>query len=97
MFIVISYDIPDDKRRTKLATLMENYGHRVQYSVFECLLTEDQFRTLQRRMRPLLEMRGDRGRFYFLPRDAVKEIQVFGRGRVTEAPLFYDTPRRAPR
>ena len=44
MFIVISYDIPADKRRTKLAQLLENYGQRVQYSVFECLLTGRQLR-----------------------------------------------------
>ena len=35
MFLyVISYDIPDDKRRKKIADLLEGYGQRVQYSVF---------------------------------------------------------------
>lgn len=31
---LIAYDIPDDKRRTRLAKLLERYGDRVQYSVF---------------------------------------------------------------
>lgn len=31
---VIAYDIPDDRRRTKVATVLEGYGDRLQYSVF---------------------------------------------------------------
>jgi CRISPR-associated protein Cas2 len=36
MRVVVSYDISDDKRRRKVAQIMEGYGYRVQYSVFEC-------------------------------------------------------------
>jgi len=35
MYILITYDIADTKNRTKLATLLEGYGLRVNYSVFE--------------------------------------------------------------
>lgn len=38
MFVVVSYDIKNDKRRRKVMKLMEGYGERVQYSVFECHL-----------------------------------------------------------
>lgn len=31
---LIAYDIPNDKRRTKLAKVLSTYGDRVQYSVF---------------------------------------------------------------
>ena len=33
--IIISYDISNDKKRTKFAKYLEKYGHRIQYSVFE--------------------------------------------------------------
>ena len=33
-FYVIAYDIPNDRRRQKIADLLEGYGKRVQYSVF---------------------------------------------------------------
>ena len=33
--ILISYDISDNKKRTKFAKYLEQYGHRIQYSVFE--------------------------------------------------------------
>ncbi|MDK9321018.1 CRISPR-associated endonuclease Cas2 [Propionibacterium freudenreichii] len=31
---LIAYDVPDDRRRTRLATVLKGYGERVQYSVF---------------------------------------------------------------
>ena len=31
----IAYDIPDDRRRAKVAKLLKRYGKHVQYSVFE--------------------------------------------------------------
>lgn len=33
--IIISYDISEDKIRTKFAKYLEKFGHRIQYSVFE--------------------------------------------------------------
>jgi CRISPR-associated protein Cas2 len=49
MFLyVISYDIPDDKRRKKIADLLEGYGQRVQYSVFECQLNREKYNDFRR-------------------------------------------------
>ena len=33
--IIISYDISDDKKRTKFSKYLSRFGHRIQYSVFE--------------------------------------------------------------
>ena len=43
MLYVVSYDIPKDKMRTKISKELENYGVRIQYSVFECELTQARF------------------------------------------------------
>ena len=32
--VLVAYDVPDDRRRTKIAALLQRYGDRVQYSVF---------------------------------------------------------------
>jgi CRISPR-associated protein Cas2 len=40
MLILVSYDVPDDRRRTRLAHALKDFGERVQYSVFECRLDE---------------------------------------------------------
>lgn len=36
---IISYDIANPKRLRKIASIMEAYGYRIQYSVFLCQLT----------------------------------------------------------
>lgn len=46
MTYVISYDIESNKIRTKLAKLLEGYGVRIQYSVFECSLSDKRFKKL---------------------------------------------------
>ena len=35
--ILLSYDISNDKLRTKFSKFLEKYGHRIQYSVFEII------------------------------------------------------------
>ena len=39
-FWVIAYDIADDCRRSRIVKHIEKYGIRVNYSVFECMLTD---------------------------------------------------------
>ncbi len=33
--VLVSYDIADDRLRTKFSKYLEKFGHRIQYSVFE--------------------------------------------------------------
>ena len=49
MFYVISYDIPDDRRRGQLAKVLKGFGTRVQYSVFEAHLNRTQYDDTQTR------------------------------------------------
>lgn len=79
MRVVVSYDISDDKRRRKVAEIMEGYGYRVQYSVFECDLSKKQMAEMKQALRPYVKSREmDSVRFYPLPADAVALIQVMG-------------------
>ncbi|RLC78137.1 MAG: CRISPR-associated endonuclease Cas2 [Chloroflexi bacterium] len=63
---VITYDIPSDKRRTRIARALEGHGERVQYSVFECQLTRKQFDALWKELGELLEPQEDSLRAYRL-------------------------------
>ena len=47
-FILIIYDIVDNKRRTKFAKLLEGYGTRVQKSAFEAMLSQKSYEKLVR-------------------------------------------------
>ena len=38
-FYLIMYDISDNKRRIKVEKLLSSYGYRVNYSVFECIIS----------------------------------------------------------
>lgn len=44
--VLVIYDIPDNKRRTKFAKFLETYGFRVQKSAFECLLLKRKYEKL---------------------------------------------------
>lgn len=64
MFIVIVYDIPDNKRRTRLFKLLKRYGDHAQYSVFECETSASKFKELQRAIYRFIDPREDDVRFY---------------------------------
>ncbi len=78
MFVVVSYDISDNKRRTKIFKAMKNYGVHVQYSVFECDLQPKPYRAMRDRLAKLIAPKEDNIRFYFLDEDAVAKIDCIG-------------------
>ena len=57
---VICYDIPDDKRRTRLSKCLDGYGDRVQYSVFEAVLNRELFDSLLEDVRGIIDPGEDR-------------------------------------
>ena len=80
MRILVSYDISNDKRRRKVAKIMEGNGYRVQYSVFECQLDSRKLNRLQARLRPLVNQKeGESIRFYPLPEDVAERTVVLGK------------------
>ncbi len=47
MKYIISYDITNDRKRTRVSKKLESYGVRMQYSLFECELNQQQFMKLR--------------------------------------------------
>jgi len=84
MIYLISYDIPDDKRRTRVAKLLEDYGVRVQYSVFECELTPRALDDLRLRVLNLIELSEDNVRIYRVCADCAHYIERHGVNGVFE-------------
>ncbi len=89
MLIVVSYDVPDDRRRTKLANALKDFGERVQYSVFEFLLTEEQVATMRGRIEALVDAAEDSVRIYRFCADCGAKLVILGLGQVTEDPNVY--------
>ncbi len=84
---LISYDISDEKRLRKMAKLLEEYGYRVQKSVFVCFLTEFMYETLRQKIKLLIDLHQDRVRIYQLCRSCQKTAEVEG---ITEVPQEED-------
>lgn len=71
MMVLITYDVetmtPEGARRLRrVAKECQNYGQRVQNSVFECVLSEAQFTALRNRIASIINIQKDSIRFYML-------------------------------
>lgn len=60
---LVIYDIADPKRLRRVARLMEDYGVRLQESVFDCWLSPPQLARLQAKMLPLIDLGKDSVRY----------------------------------
>lgn len=78
MYIVISYDIRDDKRRNKIHKTLKNYGTWVQFSIFECSITEQNYLILKNKLNKLIDKDEDSVRFYFLCAECQHKVERIG-------------------
>lgn len=83
---LVTYDIPHDGRRLKVATALEGYGQRVQYSVFEVWVTEPMQRELIQTLERLIESGEDSVRLYRLCAACQGQVTVLGQGDGPQAP-----------
>lgn len=86
LFYVVVYDITDDKRRKKIADLLEGYGSRVQYSVFECVLNKRQYKQLCSRLQKTIKLDEDSIRIYPITRHTLEQVQTWGVGNKLTPP-----------
>jgi CRISPR-associated protein Cas2 len=89
MQIVVVYDIPDDKRRTRLRKTLLRFGTPVQFSVFECDLAPRQLGRMEKAVRAVMKPREDNVRYYQLCRSCAKSAEVFGGQPITERKEVY--------
>ncbi|WP_088888931.1 CRISPR-associated endonuclease Cas2 [Leptolyngbya ohadii] len=89
MFVVISYDVPDDKRRTKIHTILKSYGQWMQYSVFECNLDSTEYAKLRSRLAKLIKPAEDSIRLYFLCACCQTKVERIGGEAVRDETVFF--------
>ncbi len=85
---VIAYDIPDDRRRTKVHQILIGFGKWTQYSLFECFLNKKELVLLQAKLANHLVAREDSVRFYHLCANCVEKVETIGGPPPAEAVLF---------
>jgi len=89
MFYVVSYDIPDDKRRGSVAKTLLDFGARVQYSVFECIMDDSAHQEMMNRLFKIVVEEEDKIRVYALCAKCEGGIAVLGSGEVTKDKEVY--------
>ena len=77
---------PDNKRRTELAHLLEGYGRRVQYSVFEVWLEARQEAEFRRAIEAIIQPNADSVRVYELCAACQQRVEVMGVGESPAPP-----------
>jgi len=80
--VLVSYDVAKDdngaRRLRRVAKTCKNFGQRVQYSVFECLLDPAQWEALRRQLERQIDPELDSLRYYFLGANWKRRVQHIG-------------------
>ena len=84
MMILITYDVnticeSGKKRLRNVAKACQDYGQRVQNSVFECIVTEAQFLILKARLESIIDLELDSIRFYILGNNWKRRVEYIGK------------------
>ncbi|MEG2751499.1 MAG: CRISPR-associated endonuclease Cas2 [Anaerorhabdus sp.] len=86
MLVLITYDVntkskSGTKRLRKVAKQCVNYGHRVQNSVFECILDSSQCIKLKFILLDIIDEKTDNLRFYYLGNNYKNKVEYYGISR----------------
>lgn len=95
MMVLVSYDVKtkteDGQRRLRrVARACQDYGQRVQFSVFECVVDPAQWAAFKQRLLNEYEPEYDSLRFYFLGANWERRVEHYGAKQVVnlEGPLL---------
>ena len=95
MLVLVSYDVSttDSKgprRLNRVAKACKDYGQRVQYSVFECIVDPAQWTVLKERLINEIDKEVDSLRFYYLGSNWRRRVEHVGAKKTVdqEGPLI---------
>lgn len=96
MMVLVSYDVntqdADGRKRLRhIAKMCENWGQRVQFSVFECVVDPAQWANLRAKLLASMDDEKDSLRFYFLGANWHKRVEHVGTkaGYDPQGPLVF--------
>jgi len=83
MFVIVSYDVATtegkgQRRLRRVAKACKDFGQRVQYSVFECIVDPAQWTALKARLVSEIDPEKDSLRFYFLGSNWQRRVEHVG-------------------
>jgi CRISPR-associated protein Cas2 len=83
MMVLITYDVNTEtaegkQRLHKVARQCQNYGQRVQNSVFECILDPARLAQLKDKLEKIIDVKKDSIRYYYLGDEWRKRVEHVG-------------------
>lgn len=83
MLVLITYDVNTEtasgkKRLRKVAKECQNYGQRVQNSVFECIMDNAKTKVVKAKLLEIIDMDKDSLRFYYLGNVYKNKVEHYG-------------------
>lgn len=83
MMVLVSYDVMTTSeggpgRLRKVAKACTNYGQRVQFSVFECVIDPAQWVKLKSTLEGIIDVKTDSLRYYYLGANYKKRVEHIG-------------------
>lgn len=83
MLVLVTYDVSTtspggEKRLREVAKICQNYGQRVQHSVFECVVNSTQFVILKEELKNAIDLENDSIRFYRLGKNYKNKVEHIG-------------------
>jgi CRISPR-associated protein Cas2 len=88
MYFLISYDIVENRTRTRVMKHLKNFGTRIQLSVFECNLDDTMYQRMKSGVEKLIDRKKDRIRYYRLCKTCIDRVQISGWGEIKEEEGF---------
>lgn len=79
MFYVVAYDLPDNKRRSRVFKIMKGYGIHTQYSLFECELSDRELEIMTRKLQKVIDKSEDDIKIYPLCKSCVEKVECHGK------------------
>ena len=89
MLTLLAYDIADPKRLAHVAKVCEDWGIRVQYSVFECRLEADAFDRFWADLKDQIDEKLDRLVAYKICLNCARDIRCAGTMVTSEKVVAY--------
>ena len=89
MWVVVTYDVNTESaagrtRLRRVALECQNFGQRVQKSVFECSVNEAEYEQMRRRLLGCIDRKEDSLRLYRMSEPRERNVEEFGIGHVVD-------------
>lgn len=86
MLVIVAYDLPDDRRRTKLHNTLKQFGRHVQKSVVECWLEPREILRMKKAVYEIVRERIDEVKFYYLCEPCQRRVEATMASKITSDP-----------